>query len=372
MLTIGSLFSGIGGLDLGLERAGLGPVLWQVEMDEWCRSQLERHYPDAERYTDVRKVSAGTLRPVDILCGGFPCQDVSSAGARRGLAGERSGLWFEFSRLVGELRPRYVVVENVTSGAKLWVDEVVRGLGELGYDCLPLPVSAESIGAPHRRERIFIVGRLSDADARGREPGGSRRSQLTDVDGGGSALPDAKGSGREGDVARRHEAQRPLVAGSGSTFPDAHGCPVRLVEQRSAARREARGVRDQGQTEPRLAGSELADCRGDGCEERRATHDCDRRHAPGNEPDGRFAAVEYPPRPGDVAGWRSYLASGGPAPGIEPPVRGSADGVSAGLARAWRERRRQHIRALKALGNAVVPECAEVAGWVIRALEEGR
>jgi DNA (cytosine-5)-methyltransferase 1 len=109
MLTIDSLFSGIGGLEIGLEWAGLGPVLWQVERDPFCLRKLAWRYPDAARFDDVKSVGAANLAPVDLICGGFPCQDVSSAGKRVGLAGARSGLWYEFARIVGEMRPRWVI-----------------------------------------------------------------------------------------------------------------------------------------------------------------------------------------------------------------------------------------------------------------------
>lgn len=115
-MRIGSLFSGIGGLELGLERAGLGHTVWQAEQDPDCRAWLSDHWPGVPCYHDVRDVGA-SAPPVDVLCGGFPCQDVSSAGKRAGLEGERSGLWREFDRAVGTLRPRWVVVENVNSGA---------------------------------------------------------------------------------------------------------------------------------------------------------------------------------------------------------------------------------------------------------------
>jgi DNA (cytosine-5)-methyltransferase 1 len=159
-VAIGSLFSGIGGLELGLERAGLGPTLWQVEIDAGCRRVLERHWPGAKRHEDVRTVGRRNLEPVEIICGGFPCQDVSQAarGRNAGLAGARSGLWFEFARVVWELRPRSVVVENVASGRRRWLPEVRRTLHLLGYDSTAYALSAADIGANHIRPRIFVVG----------------------------------------------------------------------------------------------------------------------------------------------------------------------------------------------------------------------
>ncbi len=183
-MRIGSLFSGIGGLELGLEWAGVGHTAWQVEQSEFCRSVLAKHWPDAERFDDVCTVGAAPwkhrLPPVELICGGFPCQDVSSAGKGAGLAGERSGLWREFARIITELRPRWVVVENVASGARRWVDTVVSDLGERGYEALPIPLSARDVGAPHIRARIFVVARLS-ADAEREQlrqrPGGGERSR---------------------------------------------------------------------------------------------------------------------------------------------------------------------------------------------------
>lgn len=163
-MRIGSLFAGIGGLELGLEWAGLGRTIWQVERDAWRREQLARHWPDARRFDDVCTVSSSNLPPVDLICGGFPCQDVSSAGARAGLAGSRSGLWFEYLRIVGELRPEWVVVENVASGARAWVDVVVSGLELAGYAAFPFPVAAADCGAPHLRERVFVICRDANSN----------------------------------------------------------------------------------------------------------------------------------------------------------------------------------------------------------------
>jgi DNA (cytosine-5)-methyltransferase 1 len=156
MLTVGSLFSGIGGLELGLERAGMR-VRWQVEIDEYANRVLARHWPDVARYRDVREVGAHNLEPVDLICGGFPCQDISNAGNRVGIEGERSGLWAEYARIVGELRPRYVLVENVAALLDRGMGRVLGDLAALGFDaewdCLP----AAAFGAHHIRDRAFIV-----------------------------------------------------------------------------------------------------------------------------------------------------------------------------------------------------------------------
>jgi len=169
-MKIGSLFSGIGGLEKGLEDAGLGHTVWQVEQDAYCRAVLAKHWPDTERFDDVRTVGASVLAAVDLICGGFPCQDVSSVGKRAGLTGARSGLWVEFKRIVAELHPAWVVVENVTSGAAAWVDVVVNGLELEGYSCLPIPLSAADVGAPHGRARVFIVAANPNASVVRDEP----------------------------------------------------------------------------------------------------------------------------------------------------------------------------------------------------------
>lgn len=154
---IGSLFSGVGGLELGLEWAGLGPVSWQVEADTWCRGVLAMHWPDAVRHRDVRHVGAHNLSPVEVICGGFPCQDISIAGRGAGLDGARSGLWGEMRRVIEEIRPRGVVVENVRALVARGMDRVVADLVGLGYRVEGRIIAAADVGAPHRRERLFLV-----------------------------------------------------------------------------------------------------------------------------------------------------------------------------------------------------------------------
>ena len=165
-LTHGSLFAGIGGFDLGFQRAGIKTV-WQVEIDAYCRAVLASHFPDAQRFDDVRTVGGHNLPRVDILSGGFPCQDISNAGKRAGIDGERSGLWSEYARIIRELRPRYVVVENVAALLGRGMGRVLGDLAACGYDAEWQSIRASDVGAPHRRERIWIV-----AYPNGREPGG--------------------------------------------------------------------------------------------------------------------------------------------------------------------------------------------------------
>lgn len=155
--TLGSLFAGIGGIDLGFERAGFRTV-WQVEIDPYCRKVLARHFPDAERFEDVRTVGAGSLRRVDVIAGGFPCQDISSAGGSgEGIEGKRSILWFEMARIIGELRPYYVLVENSPNLLRRGMGGVLGALAKIGYDAEWRVISACSVGASHTRKRLFVV-----------------------------------------------------------------------------------------------------------------------------------------------------------------------------------------------------------------------
>jgi DNA (cytosine-5)-methyltransferase 1 len=155
-----SLFSGIGGLDLGLERAGM-TIAGQVEIDPWCRRVLAKHWPEVPRHDDVRTAAEwwGGRRAPDVVAGGFPCQDISNAhtnGSRQALSGPRSGLWHAFAVIVACLAPRWVVVENVAAW-KRWVPAVRADLAALGYASVPVRLSAGSRGAVHQRPRDFVV-----------------------------------------------------------------------------------------------------------------------------------------------------------------------------------------------------------------------
>jgi DNA (cytosine-5)-methyltransferase 1 len=271
--------------------AGLGPTVWQVEQNKFAQCVLRHHWPESELFDDVRTVGAAQLAHVELICGGFPCQDVSSAGTRAGLAGSRSGLWREFARVVGEMRPAWVVVENVTSGASQWLDAIVRELDALGYDCLPCPVSARDVGAPHRRERLFVVAHAHGE--RELQPQGS--------------VAELRGRVADGVTA------------------DAHSDGLRVEPGRRESRGEAPISSATGT--PRGASDIVAE----------------RRQGPGRQLLGREPSA----RP-----W------GPPKSDLVPLVHGLRGGMAG-------RRRRARIRAL---GNAVVPQCAEVVGWVIREL----
>lgn len=179
-MTFLSLFSGIGGFDLGFEQAGIECV-GQVEWNADCQRVLKRHWPNVSLLSDVRALraileprNAGrraalslslSLSQPDIVCGGFPCQDVSVAGHRAGLAGSRSGMWFEFRRIIALIRPRWICIENVpgllSSNYGRDMGTIVRGLEKLGYWWSYRVLDAQWFGIPQRRRRVFIVGSLA-------------------------------------------------------------------------------------------------------------------------------------------------------------------------------------------------------------------
>lgn len=154
-MRVGSLFSGIGGMDLGLERAGM-EIAWQVEIDPWCQRVLAKHWPDVPCFGDVKELNANGLPPVDVLAGGFPCQPVSNAGKGKAQEDER-WLWPEFARIIRAVRPRFVFVENVPGLTNRGLDLVLGSLAALGFDAEWTSLSAAAFGAPHIRDRIVIV-----------------------------------------------------------------------------------------------------------------------------------------------------------------------------------------------------------------------
>lgn len=352
---MGSLFSGIGGLDLGLEWAGLGPTVWQVEQDHYCRAVLAKHWPYADRsVTDVRAVAASSLSRPRLLIGGFPCQDVSGAGKGAGLAGERSGLWFVFRDIVEAFRPEGVIVENVASGKKRWLCQVRSDMQALGYRTRAVQVSAADVGAPHLRERVFVLA-LADSDGMRRlQPQGGEPEQRGWVGHGGS-LGDTSGSG----LARWPIESSDSGAQLQAVERASHRVGVAYAEREGWDERAGSCGNGGGGTEP--------------ADRRVADADTKRRDA------GRHGA-------GEVLGDRPKAATVcEPAHGdAESGLGGGAARLSAGLdGHRWPAPRgaeqypwepprsvqgkQPHRRPrLKALGNGVVPQCAYVAGLVFR------
>ena len=164
-LRIGSLFSGIGGLDLAVECVTGGEVAWFCESDPYARRVLARQWPGVPIFEDVREVQ--NPPGVDVLCGGFPCQDISNAGKRAGITGEKSGLWSEFARLIRTIRPQFVFLENVAAITVRGIGRVLADLAGGGFNAEWGCIRAADVGALHLRNRWFCYGWLADANGEG-------------------------------------------------------------------------------------------------------------------------------------------------------------------------------------------------------------
>jgi DNA (cytosine-5)-methyltransferase 1 len=296
-MRVGSLFSGIGGLDLGLERAGM-EIAWQVENDDFCRRVLAKHWPNVPCYGDIREVRGTDVEPVDLICGGFPCQPTSHAGRRRG-EGDDRWLWPEMLRLIREVKPAYVVGENVfglvTHDEGLLLASIVADLAAEGFEVAPPVVfPACAVGALHRRDRVWICAYARHND-RGAEQG-VEQAQRAEVADGVRATADADGIDVQGrqrggidEERRSFEIERPSGLRSADTAALSDADDARFVRPAVHARPRGEGQGTAGST------------------------------------------------------WRSGWA-------VEPSVGRVAHGVSGRVDR------------LKALGNAVVPQVAELVG----------
>lgn len=302
-LTVGSLFSGIGGFEFGLERTGGFKTVWQCEIDPFCLKVLEKHWPGVKRFADIKKMGIGEEIPyVDVICGGFPCQPVSCAGKRKGKEDTR-WLWPEFCRVVRCVRPEWVLIENVpgllsADSGRLFAG-ILRDLSESGYNAEWNIVSAASVGAPHLRKRVFVV-----AHARQFLPSGIMQAPPR-ADGWGAAKPS---------LCREDVADSDSIL-SKSVFGNM-GRIKAVVEA------------EQGIPQPGSFGEtprEIADT------------ESVRR--------GRRTMLSKTPQPR-----RGFRSERDHSWSIEPDVGRVANGVPARVDR------------LRALGNAIVPQCAQFVG----------
>lgn len=234
-LRVLDLFSGIGGFSLGLERTGGFETVAFCEIEEYPRRVLAKHWPQVPCYHDIRDLTADTLRrdgiAVDVICGGFPCQDISEAGLRAGLQGSRSGLWSEYARLISELRPRFVVVENVSELLRNGMGRVLGDLVALEYDAEWHSIPAIAIGADHIRDRVWIVAYPNGA--RAQEPKQRRRKQRAQEVGKDAAQDHADANGSRlqrwlspraiGTDARAISPWLGLTFSSAPSFPGVYG-----------------------------------------------------------------------------------------------------------------------------------------------------
>ena len=332
MISVGSVYSGIAGLELGLlaafAEAGIGAqVAWQIEIEPFCSKVLDKHFPETLRYSDVSEVNFPPS--VDVLCGGFACQDVSSAGLGKGLGMEtRSGFTLHhLLRLIDETKAKYLVIENVASGTKRWLPRVVQELRDRGYRPYAIPLSASDVGAPHRRARVFVVAKrnVAQQQQQGLEVGSveSARKELQASERSGALVPDP--------VVVREQSRR-WSGSSGSCKAQSGELGETLADDDDERR--------QGQRRGGVLEGE--------------------RKALGHDVDGCDVA----------AGWRPTEPRVGlPADGLPFDVAGHRWPAGRGIAQeAFEEPRviegpcKNRPAKLRALGNAVVPQCSLVVG----------
>lgn len=232
-MTVGSLFSGIGGFDLGLERAGF-EVVWQVENNEACRKRLKKKFPSIPCHYDIKTIDWRFIPKVDLVCGGFPCQPFSLAGKRAGQADDRY-LWPEVVRCLDGLRPAWFLGENVPGLINLGLDQVCADLESLGYHVWPVCIPACAVDAPHIRQRVWVVAhanteRQSQSQRRQHEEWGRSRD-------GCNAMADthpARQSIIQGGTTQPKRSRRRTFNGTSRWLPEpgicrvAHGIPDRV------------------------------------------------------------------------------------------------------------------------------------------------
>jgi DNA (cytosine-5)-methyltransferase 1 len=334
-LTVGSLFSGIGGIDLGLERAG-HRVLWQSEIDNYACRVLKKHWPEIPNLGDVKKINWSEVPNVDIITGGYPCQPFSTAGKRKGKEDPRH-LWPYVLDAIRTIRPRYALMENVRGHLTLGFGDVLADLAGCGYSAEWQIISAASVGAPHRRDRLFFVA-YPDGERSHRTEVNStegRQSALVDVAGRSQAVAYSDDSGNR-TPERNMEQERSTrfvfrddsldgISGRGSSMADASGRRLEEREPESETTEDARLGSDEVGTMANTDGERFSQKR------------------PEQSPTGLTRKGSHDRELMEPGAWWK----------TEPGMGRVAHGVPA------------RVDKLRGLGNAVVPQVAELVGRLI-------
>jgi DNA (cytosine-5)-methyltransferase 1 len=333
IMTVGSLFSGIGGFDFGLERSGM-QISWQVEKNPFCLKVLTKHWPHVPKEEDIYNVDPQRLPPVDLICGGWPCQPFSVAGKQRGKEDDRY-LWPEMLRIIEGVRPTWVIGENVSGFIRLGLDTALSDLETLGYSCRTFVIPACAVGAPHRRDRVWIVAysdcgqhkRISETLAREEKTKKSRKTQpwgpTSDIRGSCSNVPTPPSNLRRASGDERSE-------------PFDRGGDVSDAES-SRQRHRTMGIKRDG-------GKFYL------------------------QPDVEFKRITRARRDKPS----SQRGLGGASNGLSEGLDGPWDGDwEAGTPRAIKGQP-DRVERLRALGNAIVPQIAEILGRAIIKFEESK
>lgn len=349
-LTIGSLFSGYGGIELGLEQLGMFKTIWHCEIEPYPSAVLAEHWPGVPNLGDITKVEWTKVERPDVLVGGFPCQDVSMSGKRKGLKHDtRTGLWYAFAKAIRVLRPRFVIGENVAGllvpkRERNRVEQAALGvvlaqLSSLGYDAEWQVISAAELGAPHRRDRVFIVAwRRGDGTDNFADPAvcGAETKDASYAEGARyGRRPSANGDDGRRWLSEQEAQEQSVVRceaeGCCPSDADPSQCGCCEPQTNADAHREFREYADGRSEAPT-----------DTFKERFKTDRTNRQCQPcahaGTPKTGCDGATNY---------WGEWT--------LEPPICQLDDGPTARMDRYfWREQ-------IKALGNGVVPQCAKEA-----------
>lgn len=334
-LTVGSLFSGIGGIDLGLERAGM-TVKWQSEIDPYACKVLKKHWPDTPNLGDIKQIDWSTVEHVDVIAGGYPCQPFSTAGKRQGENDPRH-LWPYFRDAISGIRPRFAILENVRGHLSMGFDRVLADLTEIGYDAEWQIVSAASVGAPHRRERIICVAYPSQQYSYGVFDYTRNSTQPETISELGNSCGTQDVAYPQGDWQRRGHSENTGTVFKRVAIQTAFGGSSSVVAHTDGTPRQQQQKRQVQKSDIGRRGQDVA-------------------HTNSRQISGRFGGE--PAHRGHLSGRSDYLGgekgyAGGQWWAIEPDVGRVAYGVPARVDR------------LRGLGNAVVPQVAEYVGRLI-------